>query len=146
MRLIKSIVFFGLVMGLLTSCSQDNNLSGDWNLNISNYKNSCGGKPTVAKIIHLVQSNEDLTATIDVQGEDGKVYQGTFKGTVDKLDPPATATLYGKFTVASFTTEETIAINFLDNNNFTGSSKWESKSTDSKTVCVGTQDVKGDKK
>ena len=121
-------------------------LSGVWTLEISDYKNTCGGEPTVAKELTLAQSGKSLTAAIGVQGADGKTYTGTFKGSMDRATPPAKASLYGKFVVAGFTTEETIEIKFLDGKTFSGHSKWESKSDDAKTTCIGTQNIKGQKK
>ena len=145
LRLIRNLIFLSLVAGLLTACNQGDNLAGDWTLKISDYKNSCGGEPTVSKTINLVQSGKALTATIDVTGDDGKIYQGTFKGTMDKPKPPAKVTLHGKFPVGKYITEEAIQVKFLDYKTFTGSSKWNTNSIDNKTNCVGTQNVNGSK-
>ena len=139
------VVLFCVMSCLLTSCTDNSNLSGNWKFNISNYKNTCGGKPTVSKIIHLVQNDKLLTATIDVQGDNGKKYTGTFQGKLTQLNFPTKTTLHGKFKVADFTTKEIIIGKFLDNKTFSGKSKWTSTSDDKKMVCKGSQTIDGNK-
>ena len=139
------ILLFCLLSCLLTSCTDNSNLSGNWNFAISNYKNTCGGEPTVSKTIHLVQNNKQLTATIKVQGDDGKKYTGTFQGKLAQLSFPMKTTLHGKFKVANFTTKETIIGKFIDNKTFSGKSKWISTSSDKKMICKGSQTINGNK-
>ncbi|MCB2227885.1 MAG: hypothetical protein KQH53_14495 [Desulfarculaceae bacterium] len=121
-------------------------LGGVWTLDISQYKNTCGDKPTAAKQLTLTQKGRELTAAIGVLGEDGKTYTGTFHGRLENDSPPAKASLYGKFEVGGFTTEETIQIHFLNAKSYTGASQWKTQSVDKKITCLGTQKIKGSKK
>lgn len=145
-RVVRCLMLLVLAACLLAPSAMAGSLNGVWTLEISNYKNTCGGKPTAAKELTLTQSGKSLTVAIEVLGTDGKTYTGTFKGSMERAAPPAKASLYGKFVVAGFTTKETIEIKFLDGKTFSGHARWESKSDDGKTTCIGTQDIKGQKK
>ena len=120
-------------------------LDGDWSLVISNYKNTCGGGPSVAKKVNVVQSGTSLQVHIEVQGPDGEMHTGSFDGTLDKPVPPSRATLKGTFVVGDFTTEETLQVTFPDAKTFTGKANWTTTSADGQTNCIGSQDMAGTK-
>lgn len=134
-----------MVLSFFAACTSSGKLTGKWTMDISNYENTCGGETTVAREINLTQSGKTITAKIEVTGDDGKYYTGTFKGDIDKDEYPNKVSLYGKFDVGSSTTEETINIEFTRDTTFRGSSEWTTISSDKSITCKGTQDVKGRK-
>ena len=145
-RLAFVVMVLCLTAWLPAAAAQAGDLAGTWSLAISDYQNTCGGKPTAAKELSLKQSGRKLTAAIGVTGPDGKNYTGTFQGAMDLDAPPCGAQLKGRFKVAGWSTEETIFIKFPDATSFSGHSKWKTVSPDKKTTCLGTQTIKGRKK
>ncbi|MCF8033191.1 MAG: hypothetical protein K9K66_11800 [Desulfarculaceae bacterium] len=146
MKRLLQATLLGLAIVLIAPAALAGGLSGVWTLEISQYKNTCGGEPTAAKELTLTQKGRALTAAIGVKGDDGKTYTGTFKGAMDQDQPPAKAMLHGKFEVAGFTTDETIQLEFPDGRSYTGASQWKIQAADKKTTCLGSQKIKGRKK
>ncbi|MCF8043019.1 MAG: hypothetical protein K9K65_01630 [Desulfarculaceae bacterium] len=145
-RVMQCLLLLALLSLIAASGAVAGGLAGVWSLDISDYKNTCGGKPTAAKELSLTQDGRKLAAAIGVKGDDGKTYTGTFHGSMDQEQPPAKASLYGKFEVAGFNTEETIQIKFLDQSRFAGASQWKTQSADKKITCEGSQKIAGRKK
>lgn len=145
-RLVTAVVVLFACAGPFASCTCCKGLSGDWNLVISNYRNSCGGEPTAADQFSLKQKGTKLTAVIAVAGEGGQMHEGTFHGELAAKTFPTTGTLQGEFSVGTITTKETIEIDVSDERHFTGHARWESQSDDGKIACIGSQDIAGTKK
>ena len=145
--------FFGITITVALSCvastawsTPEGALNGQWSLTLSNYQDSCGREPTVAKSFALIQQGKDLDAIVEIAGEKGAVHTVNFSGDLSSAGPPANVVMKGKFEIDGFTTEEEMDIQIIDASTFEGSAKWTTTSADMKTVCVGSDDVSGAKK
>ena len=87
-RLAFVVMVLCLTAWLPAAAAQAGDLAGTWSLAISDYQNTCGGKPTAAKELSLKQSGRKLTAAIGVTGPDGKNYTGTFQAHAQKRQHP----------------------------------------------------------
>ncbi len=146
-RIFQSALLIIVIVGVMAACSSKTGpLTGKWTLEISNYKDSCGNEPTVDPVFQITQTGKKLEAVAEIADAEGKMHKAVFKGEMSQLQPPASASLVGKFTIAGFTTEETMDIQIIDEKTFSGHAKWENVSADKKTVCIGSDDIKGTKK
>ena len=145
---IKSVYFVIAIFLLgLSSCSFEKGpLTGEWSLQITNYKESCGTPPTADPSFMLHQHGRKIKATIDIAGHDNSKHTAEFHGTLSSLKFPAIAMLRGKIDLGDFITEEVMQITIVDEKNFTGSARWTTSSKDKKIICVGSDDVHGTKK